>query len=135
MKKILLIVLVFISVAYADLFKEGMNAYNHGDYQKAEKLFKKASEQGDAKAQYTLGLMYDDGQGVRQDYSKAVKWYRKAADQGYADAQLILGLMYQDGKGVRQNLSEAKSLFGKACDNGLQDGCRGYKILNERGIQ
>ena len=36
-----------------------------------------------AQAQYNLGYMYHNGQGVPQDYAEAVKWYRKAADQGY----------------------------------------------------
>ena len=48
----------------------------------AFKWFRKAAEQGHAKAQYNLGLMYDKGQGVPQDYAEAVKWYRLAAEQG-----------------------------------------------------
>ena len=42
----------------------------------------KAAEQGNAKAQYNLGLRYENGQGVAQDYGKAVEWYTKAAEQG-----------------------------------------------------
>ena len=49
---------------------------------------------GFAEAQFSLGVMYDEGQGVRQDYYKAVEWYTKAAKQGYADAQFNLALMY-----------------------------------------
>ena len=45
------------------------------------------AEQGNAVAQFNLGLMYDKGQGVRQDYAQAVQWYRKAAEQGDAQAQ------------------------------------------------
>ena len=39
---------------------------------------RKAAEHGDANAQYNLGLMYDNGQGVTQDHTEAVRWYRKA---------------------------------------------------------
>ena len=46
-----------------------------------------AAEQGNATAQYNLGVMYDNGQGVRQDDAQAVQWYRKAAEQGHAKAQ------------------------------------------------
>jgi len=42
------------------------------------------AEQGDASAQFLLGGMYDNGQGVTQDYKQAVKWCRKAAEQGVA---------------------------------------------------
>ncbi len=38
-----------------------------------------SAEQGDATAQYNLGLMYDSGQGVPQDYVLAHKWYNLAA--------------------------------------------------------
>lgn len=42
--------------------------------------------QGDAGAQFRLGLMYDYGQGVPQNHANAVRWYRAAAEQGYAGA-------------------------------------------------
>ena len=92
----------------------------------------KLANQGDAAAQYNLGLMYDKGEGVRQDYLKARQWYEKAANQGYAQAQFNLGVIYYHGKGVRQNIATAKEFFGKACDNGFQEGCDNYRKLNQR---
>ena len=65
--------------------------------------YRKAAEQGDAGAQYLLGRMYEDGDGVRQDDAEAVKRYRKAAEKGNALAQRSLGGMYAVGKGVPQN--------------------------------
>ena len=38
-----------------------------------------AAEQGDAEAQFNLGLMYEQGQGITQDYAEALRWYRLAA--------------------------------------------------------
>ncbi len=58
------------------------------------------AEQGSAKAQFNLGLMYADGEGVSQNDAEAVNWYRKAAEQGLADAQYNLGVMYDNGRGV-----------------------------------
>ncbi|KAF8947428.1 hypothetical protein BGZ52_007849, partial [Haplosporangium bisporale] len=52
----------------------------------------KAADQGHMGAQFNIGFLYDDGQGVPQDYSQAMKWYLKAADQGDMDAQLNIGL-------------------------------------------
>jgi hypothetical protein len=63
----------------------------------------KAAEQGNADAQYNLGMKHAKGQGVPQDYKQAVYWWTKAAEQGNADAQLILGLMYAKGEGVTQD--------------------------------
>lgn len=42
--------------------------------------YRKAAEQGLAEAQYELGTMYREGQGVPQDYVEAARWYRKAGD-------------------------------------------------------
>ncbi len=89
-----------------------------------------AAEQGDAKAQVTLGFLYEKGRGVRQDYHKAREWYEKAAVQGLPEAQLNLGILYDQGLGVRKNLATAKDWFGKACDNGNQTGCDYYARLN-----
>ena len=63
-----------------------------------------AAEQGNAKAQFYLGVMYTNGQGVRQDDAQAVQWYRKAAEQGVAEAQYNLGVAYAEGQGVRQTM-------------------------------
>ena len=92
-----------------------------------------AAEQGFAAAQYNLGLMYANGQGVHQDDAQAVRWYRKAAEQGFAEAQYNLGVMYAKGEGVRQNYKIANEWFGKACNNGLQQGCDVYRVFNQAG--
>ena len=44
-----------------------------------------AVEQGDASAQYNLGVMYATGRGVPEDGTEAVRWYRAAAEQGDAE--------------------------------------------------
>jgi TPR repeat protein len=63
-------------------FDEGWAAYERGDYATAYEEFLPIAEQGDAFAQFSLGIMYDNGEGVPQDYAEAVKWYRLAAEQG-----------------------------------------------------
>ena len=88
------------------------------------------ANQGFATAQYASGLMYDNGEGVRQDYQKAFEWFTKAANQGFATAQYASGLMYYNGEGVRQDYKKAKNFFRLSCDNGLQEGCDAYKDLN-----
>ena len=94
-----------------DQFDEGTAAYQAGNYQKALELFKPFAEQGDAKAQYNLGIMYGYGRGVPQDNKEAVKWYRKAAEQGLAIAQYNLGIMYENGHGVPQDYVLAYKWF------------------------
>jgi hypothetical protein len=82
---------------------------------------RKAAEQGDAGAQFSLGWMYEIGKGVPQDYSEAAKWYRKAAEQGLGSAQSNLGVMYEIGKGVPQDYSEAAKWYRKAAEQGDTD--------------
>jgi TPR repeat protein len=63
--------------------------------------YQKAAVQGDAGAQYNLGVMYIMGQGVPQDEAKAVHWWIKAAEQGHAEAQKSLGIIAKKGVGIR----------------------------------
>ena len=79
---------------------EAQAAPNPKDYTTAFSLWRPLADKGDANAQYNLGLMYDNGQGVAQDFKEAVRLYRLAAAQGDADAQYSLGVMYDTGKGV-----------------------------------
>ena len=76
------------------------------------------AEQGFAQAQYNLGNMYANGQGVRQDYAQAVQWFGKAAEQGFAYAQFNLGLMYAKGQGVHQDDAQAVQWYRKAAEQG-----------------
>ena len=73
--------------------------------------YRRAAEQGDARAQYNLGGMYREGRGVPQDAAGAVAWYRRAAEQGHARAQYNLGGMYAAGRGVPPDAVEAHMWF------------------------
>jgi TPR repeat protein len=59
-------------------------------YSEAAKWFRKAADQGIARAQYNLGVTYAYGKGVQQSDSAAAQWFQKAAKQGHAQAQCIL---------------------------------------------
>ncbi len=93
---------------------EGVAAYKRGDYATALREFRPLAERGDAKAQYGLGVMYLNGQGVPQDSAEVVKWHRKAAEQGHAVAQNNLGVMYGKGHGVPQDYVQAHMWFDLA---------------------
>ena len=66
------------------------------------------------KAEFNLGVMHAEGQGVTQDYSQALEWFRRAADQNFAPAQFQLGVLYYDGQGVGQNYGRAADWFRRA---------------------
>ncbi len=58
------------------------------------------AEKGDVQAQYSLGMMYSNGNHVKKDYKEAAKWWRKSAEQGNASSQAFLALSYFRGEGV-----------------------------------
>jgi TPR repeat protein len=66
-------------------------AFRGQDDNEAAKWFGLAL-QGDAEAQFNLGLLYVKGEGVPQDYVDAAEWYRRAAEQGHAGAQFATGI-------------------------------------------
>ncbi|OQY56398.1 MAG: hypothetical protein DRR08_31480 [Candidatus Parabeggiatoa sp. nov. 2] len=63
---------------------------------KASRWIRKAATQGDSEAQYTLGLMYLKGEGVKKNVRLAKKWFRQAAAQGHAPAQQKAQLIVND---------------------------------------
>jgi TPR repeat protein len=62
------------------------------DYTEAVGWYRKAADQGYAKAQYDLGYMYYYGQGVPQDRAEGKRLFHEAAEQGDENAQRALGL-------------------------------------------
>jgi len=72
------------------------------------------AEAGDVDAQYYLGWMYANGEGVPEDDAQAVRWHRKAAEQGLAIAQNNLGWMYASGEGVPEDDVFAYAWFNLA---------------------
>jgi TPR repeat protein len=67
------------------------------DKTEALKWFCLAAAKNDPQAQYNLGLMSYQGNGVAQDYEEAHKWFRLAAVKGHREAQYYLGYIYLNG--------------------------------------
>ena len=87
---------LYTQLAVAD-FSQGFSAYEASSFQVALAEFRKVSRQGDARAQYMLGRMYQHGYGVVANNGVAIDYYRMAAEQGHAKAQYTLGVMHQKG--------------------------------------
>ena len=102
-------------------FKDGFDAFVKGDYKTAFNEFRPLAEQGDLKAQFALGNMYDNGWGVTQNHKAAVKWYRKAAEQGSPAGQFYLGAKYANGTGVLKDYKEAFKWYQKSAKQGLAE--------------
>ncbi|MCB1986450.1 MAG: sel1 repeat family protein [Burkholderiales bacterium] len=83
--------------------------------------FYRSAEQGYADAQFNLGLMYANGEGVEQDMQEAVELFKKAAEQGHVDAQNNLGALYFMGEGVERDEDKAIAWFEKAAAQGNEE--------------
>lgn len=100
----------FAVPAWAD-FQAGLTAYDGEDYATALREWQPLAEQGDALAQYHVGVLYRKGLGVPQDDAQARKWYAKAAAQGQAKAQFSLGTLYFNGEGGPKDYQQALRWF------------------------
>ena len=107
----------------------------HMTKEKAAEDLLLAADQGDADAQYNLGWMYYNGDGVTQDYTEALKLYRLAADQGNAFAQGNLGWMYEYGQGVTQDYAEASKWYRLSADQGNEDALKSLQAIPPQSVR
>ena len=103
---------------------EAASKYFNGDgYRKdpqlAARLWAKAAEKGNAKAQLNLGLCFLEGKGIEKDGAAGVQWIRKAAEAGLSDAEFEMGFLLSNGIGVPKSPSEAIRWYLKAAEKGV----------------
>lgn len=111
MKRLMLIILLSAGLAlpaWAGLDK-GTAAYKRGDFATALNEFLAAAKNGEARAEFSLGLMHLRGQGVKRSNAKAMDWLRKAAERGDGEARMVLGDLY--GRGQPPQRDYVKSLM------------------------
>lgn len=75
----------------------GLIESENGNFEKAFELYQIAAETGFAPAQYNVGVVYHNGEGVKPDLKEAVKWYELAAEQGWQPAIVVLVDIYDRG--------------------------------------
>jgi hypothetical protein len=68
---------------------------------------RKLADQGDADAQWQMGVRYHNAEDVPHDDAQAMQWFLRAAEQGNVAAQSALGAYYWAGRGVPEDLSKA----------------------------
>jgi uncharacterized protein len=108
--------------------EKATRAVDNGDYATELRLLRELADQGDADAQYNLGVMHFVGQGMAKDDVEAAKLFREAAEQRNADAQNDLGAMYGEGQGVPRDLIRAYTWFSLAAIAGNQSAANNRDI-------
>jgi TPR repeat protein len=132
----LAILLSGIAVPVLAGFEEARAAMLAGKLTTVAQELLPAAEQGDPRAEFALGRMYEGGVGVSPDIQEAVRWYRRAADHDFVKAQYRLGVMYSTGQGVPRDDNEAVVWFRRAAELGNVEAQVGLGIcyLNGNGV-
>lgn len=102
-------------------FDAGLQALTTGDYAEAYCRWRPLAERGFAEAQYHLGWLYANGNGLAVSIEQALDWWTRAAAQGHADAQFAVALAYTTGEGIKKDLAEALKWYLAAARAGHED--------------
>jgi hypothetical protein len=105
----------------AELTRNGTtrNAVN-ADRQSRIRHLRSAAMDGDAIAQYQLGMLYLRGKILQKNPASAAKWFEKAAQQGHARAQHNLAIIYDEGHGVARDSAKAYFWYGLSRKHGAK---------------
>ena len=114
--------------------RQGWSAYKTGDYEGAFELWMPLAEEGNSSAQVSIGLMYNQGNGVEEDENEAAKWYALASEQGYAPAKWRLAMLYYHGSGLEQNYKKAADLYLSAAKQGDVYSQKALGIMYSKGL-
>lgn len=98
--KVVLCVLLCLNLCFAYTLKEGIEAYKKEDFKLAFTIFEALAKEGNASAQYNLGVMYYFGDGVEINKKMAYTLLLQAADQGHLDAQINLDTLCEENPDI-----------------------------------
>lgn len=112
----------------SELVAKGVSAVRKFQPELAVGFFKQAVAKGSVEANYHLGELYYNGNGVDKSFPTAAGYFEKAANAGMAEAQYMLGVMYRNGQGVTKDISTAKTWLMKAA---AQGNAKAEQMLNK----
>jgi len=86
----------------------------------SQKFFyaQRAAERGNVAAQFDLGLMFAQGNGVVKNERLAFKYFHKAARKNHTEAKFYMGLSFAQGRGVKKQSQLARYWFKLAAKAG-----------------
>lgn len=114
--------------------EDGRRAYDAGRFTDAMGIWAELGHQGNAQAEFGVGLLYDLGNGVKEDPGRAFFWYQLAAEAGVPEAEFNVAAMYDAGRGVAQNSDAAALWYARAAARGHHRAQFDLAILYQDGI-
>tara|TARA_Y100001936_G_scaffold254048_1_gene324054 strand:+ start:4820 stop:5440 length:621 start_codon:yes stop_codon:yes gene_type:complete len=111
----------------------GVNAWSEGNYVLAHNLLKPLSVEGNAIAQYIIGLMYFRGKVVKKDHKKSIEYMYLSAEQGYFRAEHKLGSIYFSSLLGKPDYKKAIKWFRRASRHGYAPSQYFLAMMYENG--
>lgn len=120
---LLLAVILATGVTQAgDPLSDALRAMEAGRHAQAAQMLLPLANEGNTLAQYRLGMLYYQGDGVPEDEKQAVFWWKKAAIQGHVESMFQLGSAYLFGVQAARTVTdpdrEAASWYFQAASAG-----------------
>lgn len=105
------------------------------DYAQAALYFHTAALGGHAEAQFELGKLYEQGNGVKKSTLLAKEFYRKAAGQGNAGAQTALGILLITGNDGKPDFKQAEKFLYQAAGQGYAQAFTALGFIREKSAE
>ncbi len=123
------LVAIVMAVPAVASVKDGVDAWQRGDFSSAVAIWRPLADAGDGDAAFNLAQAYKLGRGVPTDLGQAKIWYGKAAQAGHVQGAANYGLLlFQDGdrksampwieKAAAAGDPRAQYVYGTALFNG-----------------
>lgn len=101
------------------------------NFSTAASWYLKAAQDGVVEAQYNLGMLHLNGEGLNQSQSEALRWLTKAASSGHPLAALNLGVIYNK----INDSTKAVEWFRKAAENGVNNAAYYLGIVFDESVR
>jgi TPR repeat protein len=109
------------------IFSDGVFDTAYGEYLTLAK-------EGNVEAQYKVGLMLANGQGISKNMEQAVKWWTTAAENGNKIAQYNLGVLYAKGQDVKEDFNMSADLFTLSAEQGFAKAQYALGLMYMQGV-
>jgi TPR repeat protein len=103
------------------------------DYPLGLQWLKRASEAGDAEANYWIGRLYEQGQGVRADQSEATRWFLKGAELSDPSSENSVAIYLAEGNAGKKDAEKAADWFQKSAEQGNDEAACNLALAYLRG--
>lgn len=127
--KIILVLSIVVPAMFAGTFEDAKSAFDSGEYEKAASLCQKACDDKDSRGCVNLGVMQNEGVGVKQNKDAAISYFQMACGMGDKVGCADAAMMAIEAK----DLKTASLFFSKACTFGDQEACTAVVNIEKMG--